>query len=453
MQNLDVFFNPKSIALVGASRTQGKIGYTILENLKITFQGKIYPINPNTTEILGLTAYPSVINVPEPIDLALIAVPAEIVNKVLQECVKKKIRGVIIITSGFSEIGNKEAEFELKSISKGKIRVVGPNCLGISVPKVYDSIFLSAERFKRPSEGNIAFLSQSGAVGSTLVDLVSQEGVGISKFVSYGNRVDVNETELIQYLEKDLQTRCITLYIESIENGSEFIDVSKKVVKKKPIVAYKAGKTQKGSEAVVSHTGALAGEAEVYSSAFKQAGIIEAQSIEDIFDFSKALASQPILKDNRIAIVTDGGGYGIIAADSAVKLGFELPELSKESEKALKSALPKYAVYKNPIDLSGDATVERYKKTLDIVFKDKSISGVVAIVLLQIPTLTEEIIDILRDCKIYGKPLTVCMTGGNYTIERARKLESFGVPAYQMPERAGRAMWALKEYGQILKRK
>jgi acetyl coenzyme A synthetase (ADP forming)-like protein len=449
--NLDKFFNPKSVAVIGASRTTGKLGYTILENLKLSFNGKIYPINPNAGEILGLITYPSVLEIKEPIELAIIVVPAEIVNKVLEECVKKKIGHIIIISSGFSEIGEKERELELKKIKKGVTRIIGPNCIGV-YKKNLDMIFFPRNRLKRPPDGSISFITQSGAFGSILLDMMSNDGVGVSKFISIGNKIDVDEIELIKYLEDDLSTRCIAIYLESIVNGEEFIKVAKKTSRIKPIVCFKAGKTEKGIEAVVSHTGALAGTSAVYSAAFKQAGIIEAKSSEEIFDFSKALANQPVLKDNKIAVVTDGGGFGIVATDAAIQLGLELPTLSNESVKALKSFLPSYASVKNPIDLTGDATVERYQKALEIVFKDKNISGVVCIALMQIPTLTDDIVNVLRDCKVFGKPITVCSAGGQYILERNRKLEAFGVPVYPTPERAVKALHVLYEYGNILKR-
>jgi acyl-CoA synthetase (NDP forming) len=281
---------------------------------------------------------------------------------------------------------------------------------------------------------------------------MANDGVGVSKFISIGNKMDVDEIELIKYLETDLSTRCIAIYLESISDGEEFIKVAKKVTKIKPIVAFKAGKTEKGTEAVASHTGALAGSSAVYSAAFKQAGIIEAKSSEEIFDYSKALAIQPILKDNKIAIVTDGGGFGIVATDAAVQLGLELPSLSNESIKSLKSFLPAYASVKNPIDLTGDATVERYQKALEVVLKDKNISGVVCIALMQLPTLTDDIVNVLRDCKVFGKPITVCSAGGQYVLDRNRKLEAFGIPVYPSSERAVKALATLYEYGNILKR-
>lgn len=449
---LEEFFNPKSIAVIGASRTPGKLGYTILENLKISFKEKLYPINPNSGEILGLEVYPSVLDVEEPIDLAIIAVPAEIVEKILKECIKKKIKAIIIISSGFSEIGEKERELELKKIIKGrKTRVIGPNCIGV-YKKDLDMVFFPRERLKRPPEGSISFITQSGAFGSILLDIVANEGVGVSKFISIGNKIDVDEIDLLEYLENDLNTRCIAIYIESISDGKEFIKIARKITKKKPIVVFKAGKTERGSEAVLSHTGALAGSSEIYSAAFKQAGIVEAKSSEEIFDFAKTLANQPVMKNNKIAVVTDGGGFGIVATDAAIKYGLELPKLTDESLKELKGFLPKYAITKNPIDLTGDATVERYQNALEITLKDKNIAGVACIALMQIPTLTDEIVDVLRDCKVFGKPIVVCSAGGKYILERNRKLEAYGIPVYPTPERAVKALSILYEYGKILKK-
>jgi acetyl coenzyme A synthetase (ADP forming)-like protein len=448
--NLDKFFNPKSIAVIGASRTPGKIGYTILENLKLSFKGILYPINPNTGEILGLMSYPSVLDIKEPIELAVIAVPAEMVKSVLSECIKKKIGHAVIISSGFSEIGEKERELELMKIKKDAVRIIGPNCMGI-YKKDLDMVFLPRSRLKRPIDGSISFITQSGAFGSILLDIMSNDGVGVSKFISIGNKIDVDEIELIKYLENDLSTRCIAIYLESVKNGEEFIKVAKKVSKVKPIVVFKAGKTDKGNEAVASHTGSLAGSSAVYSAAFKQAGVIEAKTSEEIFDYAKVLANQPVLKNNKIAIVTDGGGFGIVATDTAVQLGLELPSLSESSLKSLKNFLPKYASMKNPIDLTGDATVERYQKTMEIVLKDNNISGVACIALMQLPTLSDDIVDVIRDCKVFGKPITVCSAGSQYVLERNRKLEAFGIPVYPTPERAIKALHALYEYGNILK--
>jgi acetyl coenzyme A synthetase (ADP forming)-like protein len=449
--SLKEFFNPKSIAVIGASRTPGKIGHTILENLKSSFNGNLYPINPNAKEILGLTTYSSVLDIEDQIDMAIIVVPAEIVKNVLKECVKKKIKAVIIISSGFSEIGKKEREIELKKICKGsKTRIIGPNCIGI-YKKGLDMIFFPKNKLKRPLEGSISFITQSGAFGSILLDIMANEGVGISKFISIGNKIDVDEIELMEYLGKDLNTRCIALYLESVSDGKAFVKIGKKITRKKPIVCFKAGKTEKGSEAVASHTGALAGSHAVFSAAIKQAGMIEAKTSDEIFDFAKALANQPTMKNNKIAIVTDGGGFGVVATDTAVQLGLELPPLSNDSIRKLKEILPKYAIVKNPIDLTGDATVERYQGALEIVLKDRNISGVACIALMQIPTLTDEIVDVIGDCKVFGKPITVCSAGSEYVLERNRRLERYGIPVYPTPERAIKALAILYEYGRILK--
>jgi acetyl coenzyme A synthetase (ADP forming)-like protein len=451
---LNKFFNPKSIAVIGASRKKEKIGHAILESLKNSFSGKIYPINPNTSEVLGLKAYPSVLDVPDRIDLAIIAIPAENVEQVVKECKKKQISALIIISSGFSEIGEVEREKSLAKIIKtSKMRVIGPNCVGIYDPfNGIDTLFMPKERMKRPSRGGISFITQSGAVGTALLDVLAEEGAGISKFISIGNKIDVDEIELIQWLSKDPSTRVIAIYLESTGDGKKFMDVAKKCVKQKPIVCLKAGKTEKGEEAVRSHTGSLAGKYEIYSAAFKQVGIIEARTCEELLDFSKALATQPPISDENIAIVTDGGGFGILAADEAEKLGLKLPQLKASSIKALKEILPPYASLRNPIDLTGDANAERYKQVLDIVFKDKNISALCIIALLQITTLEEEIVNVLKECKVYGKPFVVCMMGSSYTKEKAEELEHMGIPVYSTPERAIKALNALRTYGKILER-
>ncbi|MEM5814389.1 MAG: CoA-binding protein [Candidatus Aenigmatarchaeota archaeon] len=448
--NLDVLFAPASIALIGASRTPGKVGYSMLENIKKSFVGPIYPINPEATEIAGLNAFPSITEVPEPVDLAVIAVKAEIVPNVLDECIKKKVKAIIVISAGFSEIGNKKGEEELQKLIKGKnIRLLGPNCLGV-FSKSLDTLFLPRDKLKRPPEGQISFLTQSGAVGATMLDLIGFEGVGVSKFISYGNAADVNELEILGYLGKDMATRAIAMYIETIHDGPEFIKIASKITPNKPIVALKAGKTEKGSEAVLSHTGHMAGPAQVYSAAFRQAGIIEAQTTQDLFDFAKALSSQPPLRTGKIAVITNGGGFGILAADAAVKAGLELPDLSNETVKALKSVIPDYSVPKNPVDLSGDANAERYETALKAVANDKNIEGMLVIPLVQTPELDEKIVDVLRDAKIHGKSIVACMMGGEYTMKHARRLEGFGIPVYDMPERAVKALAALRDYGRIV---
>ena len=450
---LDYFFNPRSVVIIGASHTPGKIGYEILANfVGGTYKGKIYPVNPDTTPILGQKVYTSILDVPDSIDMAVIVVPAKIVPKILKECVQKRVKGVIIISAGFSEIGEegRKLERECESIIRRTgTRVIGPNVIGVydSFTQV-DTLFLSRKRCGRPKEGNIAFISQSGAVGSTILDWLSEENIGISKFVSYGNAMDIDECDLIEYLGNDKKTRVITAYLEGIKGSSrKFMDICRKVSKRKPIVVLKAGKTKKGTEAVSSHTGSLAGSGRVYSGAFKQAGIIEADSWEELFDFARAFSTQPLPKGNRIAIVTDGGGFGVLATDEAERSGLELPEPSKELKKKISRVMPSYGILHNPIDLTGDANAERYRVVIEECLRSKEFDGVIAITLFQVPTLEEEVTDyIIQLNKKYKKPILACAAGGKFSQELSEKLVSGGVPVYPTPERAVRAMKALVEY-------
>ncbi len=451
---LEKFFSPKSIAVIGASRKPGKVGYAILQNLKNSFSGEIYPVNPNATEILGLKVYPCVRDIEEKVDLAIIAVKAEIVPEILESCGKKGIKNVIIISSGFKEVGNIEGEEKIKKIAKKyKIRILGPNCIGIydSYSGV-DTLFADPKRVKKPAKGHVGFISQSGALGLALLDRYAEMGLGISKFVSMGNKADVNEIDFLKLFGKDPSIRVISMYIESVSNGKEFMKVSREVAKTKPIVALKAGRTEKGKRAVASHTGAMAGSYEVYEAAFKQSGIIEANDLEELMDFTKALAAQPAMKGNKIAIVTNGGGFGIIACDQAEAEGLELAELSKDTLKKIKEILPAHAVAGNPADLTGDADSERYKQVLDAVFKDPAVQGVCVICLMQLAPLDERIVEVLEECKMYAKPFTLCIGGSAYSIEIAKRLQRNGIPVYPTPHRAVKALRVLYEYGNILKR-
>jgi len=451
MTNLNAMFDPESIAVIGASRNPGKIGYAILENLKVSFFGKLYPINPEAVEILGLNSYHSVLDVEEAIDLAIIAVPAESVIKVLKECKKKKLKNIIIISSGFSEIGKKERELDILKEGKG-MRIIGPNCLGVLVPNKMDTLFLPRKRFKRPLDGPIGFLSQSGAIGTAIMDSIQKKGIGISKFVSYGNAADVTELDLLEYLGNDVSTRSIAMYIESIRDGQGFIKTAKKITPHKPIVVLKAGKTEKGSSAVMSHTGKLAGPAEVFSAALKQAGIIEAKTTEELFDYAKIMAQQPTFTGKNIAIVTNGGGFGVMAADAAMEAGFDVPDLTGDSLRRLKNAFPEHATARNPIDVTGDADTERFNKALEVAFKDNNIDAVVCVLLWQVPTLEDSLIDSLQDAKMSGKPFVVISMGSEYTVERSKKIETLGIPVYTTPERAIKSLKALRDYSLIRKK-
>jgi acyl-CoA synthetase (NDP forming) len=363
---------------------------------------------------------------------------------------------VIIISAGFSEIGEEGKKLEeglKKIIEKKKIRVLGPNVVGIydSFSKL-DTLFLSREKLERPKEGNVAFISQSGAVGSTILDWFASEKIGISKFVSYGNAMDINETDLLEYLGEDEKTKVIALYLEGVKNGRRFFEVLKKVARKKPVLILKAGKTEKGSKAVLSHTGSLAGSAKIYSSAFKQAGAIEVNSWEELLDFAKAFSTQPLPKGNSLLIVTDGGGFGVLAADEAERQNLNLKDLPKEVVKKLKKVFPDYVILSNPLDLTGDATVERYREAINSAIE--YYDGIIVITLFQVPTLKEEIVYMLAAMKTkVNKPILCCASGGKFTKELSEKIESFGIPVYPTPERAVKAFAALVKFENVTTRK
>ncbi len=453
MKQLDYFFNPKSVAIIGASHTPGKIGYAILANfIGAGFERKIYPINPDTKPILGMKVYRSVLDVPEDLDLVAIVVPAAIVPKTLKECVKKKIEAIIIISAGFSEIGEEGKKLEIKCkkiIENAYTRILGPNCIGVYDPYTHvDTLFLARERCGRPKQGNIAFISQSGAVGSTILDWLSEQNIGISKFISYGNAMDINDCDLLEYLGDDDKSSVITVYLEGIEaSGKKFMRIAKKVTKKKPIVILKAGGTETGMKAVFSHTGSMAGSEKIYSAAFKQTGIIEADSWEELFDFARAFSTQPLPRGKKIAVITDGGGFGVLATDEADRQKIELPEPSEKLKGEMKEVMPSYASLHNPIDLTGDADAERYKVVTEACLKSNEFDGVIAITLFQVPTLEKSVVDeIIKLHRKYKKPLLACAAGGKFTEELSGKLMTGGVPVYPTPERAVKTMKALIEY-------
>jgi acetyl coenzyme A synthetase (ADP forming)-like protein len=451
MDQLDYFFRPKSVAIIGASRDPKKIGHVIFRNfVEGGFSGRIFPINPNAEDLFGHRCYPSVTDVEERIDLAVVTIPAALVPKALEECGKKKVPAVIIITGGFKEIGNVELEDQVASIlKKHRIRVVGVNCIGIYDPySNVDTFFLPRYKLERPGKGKIAFISQSGALGSVVLDWMAMKGYKISKFISYGNATDVDEADLTKYLAEDKDTDVICAYFEGVKEGRKFYDIAKKVSSRKPVIVLKGGTTSEGTTAVASHTGSLAGSAEIFSAAFKQAGIIQAKDLEQIFDFARVLSTQPAPKGNRVQIITDGGGYGVMTTDWLVKNGLSLAKMSAKTIMKLKKAYPPHVIVKNPIDLTGDADTERYKTAIEAAMEDPNVDMVAVIILFQIPTLTPDIVDVvsaISDRK--QKPLIVLAAGGRYTEVLKKSLEDFGVPCFSYPEGAAEALRALYEYG------
>jgi len=476
--SLGCFFNPKSVAVIGASRDPQKPGHVILKNLIENkragrLKAEIYPVNPHAERILGLKAYSSIKVVPADVECAVVVVPAHLVPDVLDECGEKGVKAAIVISSGFSEIGNVRLEERLLiTAKKYGIRVIGPNCLGIyDAYTGLDTIFLPY--FKelrggrrlisapRPPKGPISMITQSGALGNAALDYMSGEGIGISKFVSYGNKVDVDESDLIEYLNEDESTKVIIMYVENISDGRKFMKVARKVSARKPIVVLKAGRTQAGARAAASHTAALAGSDAIYEAAFKQCGVIRVYDMEEMFDVSKALAYQPPARGRRVAILTDGGGAGVLAADMCELLGLEVTDLSErtkvEFERLKKQGiLAEFAVTSNPIDLTGSATTEMYEESLELLLEDPKVDGVVLIALHHVPGIPdiEDFVTRLASIvKQHRKPVTVCVIGGSEAAMFLRRgFEEKGVPAYVSPERAVRAFKALVMHGEYLRR-
>ena len=332
--DLSKFFKAKSIAIVGASKDPKKVGHVIFRNLVDgNFQGNVFLVNPNAYQILNKKVYKTLNNIEEEIELAIIAVPAKIVPGILKDCGKKKVQNVIIISSGFREIGNEKLENEVKLLlEKFKIKCIGVNCIGCfdAITRL-DSLFLPRYRMKRPKPGGISFISQSGAIGSAILDLATTQNYGIGKFISYGNATNIDESDILEYLGEDKETKTICMYLEGIKDGKKFLKIAKKVSKVKPIIALKAGITEQGKKASISHTGALAGEAEVYYAAFKQANIINASSLQDMFNFARILEKTIPAKGNKVQIITNGGGYGVLSTDEIIKNNLSLAELDKKT--------------------------------------------------------------------------------------------------------------------------
>jgi acetyl coenzyme A synthetase (ADP forming)-like protein len=449
IKNLDAVFHPDSIAVIGASREPNKIGHVIVKNfVDGGFGGKIYPINPSAEEILGLRSYKSVLDIKEKVDSAVIAVPAAAVAGVLEECGKKGIRGVVLITGGFSEVGKADEEKKVAAIAeKYGIALIGPNCMGVLTPATrVDSVFLPIYKLGRPRVGKIAFISQSGAVGGCIVDLAARAGIGMSKFVSYGNAAVVNECDLLEYLAGDKETEIIVVYLEGVKDGRRFLEVARKITPKKPIVVIKAGKSAAGAEAAKSHTGSLAGAAEAYKAAFKQAHVIEAETLEQLFDFAK-IFDQPLPKGKRVGIITNGGGMGVLATDSLEMEGLALARLSDATNASLRISLPPYANVRNPLDIIGDADSHRYEVAINAMMKDENVDIILLIILFQTAAIDSGVVNIaIRASDLRQKPIISVCTGGEYTDMHKRIMESYGVPTYASPSSAMRSIARFVEY-------
>jgi len=445
---LEAFFTPQSVAVIGAARAPGKLGYGVLSNiLQYGYSGKVYPINPKADEILGLKSYPTVLDVPGPVDMVVIVIPNRFVPQVMEQCGQKGVKAAIIISAGFREAGMEGIKLErqvLDTAKKYKIRVVGPNCLGIISPYTPLNASFAAGM---PPKGGIAFMSQSGALCTAILDWALSEGIGFSHFVSLGNKADVDEVDLLQAWQEDENARVIIVYMEGLKDGQRFIRVARQVTQHKPVIAVKSGNTAAGSRAVSSHTGTLAGSERAYEAAFKQTGVLRADSIEHLFDYSLAFAYQPPLKGINIAIVTNAGGPGIMATDALESSGLKLAALRPETIERLRQGLPAAANVYNPIDVIGDALTDRYAHALKAALDDKNVDGVIVILTPQVYTKIEETAEVIgRLAANTEKPVLGCFMGQQRVGPGIKILTRYSIPNYSFPERAVGAFKAMAEF-------
>lgn len=445
--DLSAFFSPRAVAVVGVSRSTKKIGRIVFDNLTRAEARaiRVYPINPEVDEIDGHKCYPRVSAIKDKIDLAVIAVPAPAVPTVVADCARAKVKGAIILTAGFSEIGNKAGEQAILRAKK-KMRIIGPNTMGCyDAYTKLDTIFNPLHRQARPSPGKIAFISQSGALGAAVLDWCASERIGISKFMSIGNRIDVDEVELLNYIAKDKHTTAIALYLEGTKHGPALIKSLKEIGKRKPIVVLKAGRTAAGAKAVMSHTASLAGEPEVWQGALNQARVLTASGIEELFDMAKTLSEQPLPRGPHIAVITNGGGLGVLCTDEIIDSGLQVAQPAKTTFSKIRVAVPSNASISNPLDLTADSTPQMYKVALESLLADKAVDAALVVILFQIPNMDPSIVDVVAAAQRFKKPIVVCATGGEFTTMNRKLLEKAGIPTYSSPSRAVRALAALAQ--------
>jgi acetate---CoA ligase (ADP-forming) len=469
MKGLDAIFSPKSVAVVGASTMPGKVGHDIFVNiLKGGYQGVLYPVNPGAESIACVRAYPSISDIPYSLDLAMIIVPPKSAVKAVEDAIAKGVKGVVIVSAGFKETGGDGAAIERRIVDvcrESKVRLVGPNCLGVINP-LYNVRLNASFSARMPKPGNVSFISQSGALCTAVLDFAADRDFGFSKFISIGNKADVDEVDLLHYFYNDPDTEVIMIYVEELQRGQEFIEIAKEITggyRPKPILVIKSGRTAAGAQAAASHTGSLAGSEAVYDAIFAQSGIIRVQSIDELFDFAIAFAyknenalgkmRRKVPGGNRVAIVTNAGGPGIVATDMTVVSGLELAKFSADTIEALESHLPITANVHNPVDIIGDAAQDRYENALNAVIRDEGVDG--ALVILTPQSMTNAIGTaeaIVRIAKLSHKPILCCFMGIVDVSAGVKYLQENGVPVYTFPESAAKAFGAIYRYSKWLNR-
>jgi acetyltransferase len=449
---LDSLFLPTSVAVIGASERAGSVGRSVLWNLLSSpFGGTVFPVNAKRPSVLGIKAYPSVKDLPDKVELVVITTPADTVPDLIAESVEMGIPAGIVISAGFKEFGEhgKDLERQISEIIRGKMRVVGPNCLGVMNPiRGLNATF--ARNVARP--GNVAFISQSGALCTAVLDWSLRENVGFSAFVSVGSMLDVNWGDLVDYFGSDSRTHSIVIYMESIGDARSFLSAAREVSLTKPVIVIKAGRTAAAAKAAASHTGALTGSDEVLDAAFRRTGVLRVNSIADIFFMSDVLAKQPRPRGNRLCILTNAGGPGVLATDALAAGGGELAELSEATMKAFDEILPAQWSHNNPVDILGDAEPERYAKSLEIAAKDPNIDGMLVVLTPQDMTSPTQIAEKLKPyAKGLGKPVLASWMGGAEVAAGEQILNQAGIPTFQFPDSAVRAFNYMWRYAYNLK--
>ena len=455
---LKPLFEPESIAVIGASNVPTKWGYRMITRpIQSGYRGHIFPINPKEREIQGLKAYQRISDIPESVEMAIITVPAQIVPKTMKECVDNGVKVSIVISAGFAETGaeGKVLQDEMVKIAAaGGIRIMGPNGMGIWSSKVR----LNTAFNFIPKTGGISFISQSGTMGAYLLQTAADKGYGFHTFLSVGNQADLSMVDYIEYLGDDEDTKVIVLYIEGLKSGPLFLEKAKEVVKTKPIIVYKAGRTEPGSRATMSHTASIAGSDEIFDAMCKQAGIIRVNDVSDAFDLAEALSKQPLPKSNRVAIVSNGGGACVVTTDACGMLGLEVPELNAEMVRELgRYLLPHAPPPKNPIDMAADPRPMSLANIIELIVQNPNIDGIITMAPIVIrsstPSFVREVLsaaEVISDIPLkYGKPVIATAMRGNMEGVAFEIMKERGIPFYEFPEEAARAMYGLYRYSQI----
>ena len=451
MPALDPLLRPRSVAVIGASRRRESIGGAILHNLiEQGFQGPVYPVNPSATHVQSIPAYPSIADVPGPVDLAVIVIPAAHVVEAAEACGAKGIKALVVISAGFQEVGDegvKRQKALLEVIRRHGMRMVGPNCLGIV--NTDPTVSLNATFAPvAPPRGKVAFSSQSGALGLAILDYARKLNLGISQFVSVGNKADVSGNDLIEFWEKDPGTNQILLYLESFGNPSKFTQLARRVARTKPILAVKSGRTPGGSRAATSHTGALASSDAAVAALFHQSGVIRTDTIEELFDTAMLLDSQPVPSGPNVAILTNAGGPGIMAADACESAGLTVAKLETKTVKGLKSFLPAEASVRNPVDMIASADAPSYERSLKLLVEDKGVNAIIVIFVPPLVTGAPEVARaILAGAKGSKKPVLSCFMGSHGVPESLRSLQEGHIPSYAFPEAAAHTLARAVAYG------